>query len=103
MVKKLASQQGITIEEVLNKSLGPNSVDTYYGWKRRGSFPRIDAAYSIAKVLGVSVDYLISGENNDIMPERYKKIISMLDNFNDTEIKQLEIMLDTMLMQKKMN
>lgn len=95
-VKRLCKQQNLTVEYVVTKALGAGAIDMYYGWKRRNSLPRIDDAYSIAKVLGVSVDYFMSDDKADLIPGRYKEICEILENFSDKEIEQIKIMLKTM-------
>lgn len=95
-VKRLCKQQNMTVESVITKALGDGAIDMYYGWKRRNTLPRIDDAYSIAKVLGVSVDYFMSDEKSDLIPERYKNICEILENFSDVELEQIKIMLKTM-------
>ena len=37
---------------------------TISDWKKNGSYPTADVALKIAKLLGVTVEYLISGEEN---------------------------------------
>ena len=55
LVKELAARSGIK----------KKTLDSYLG--NRGYTPSVEAAVSIAKALGVSVEYLVTGEevNND--------------------------------------
>ena len=46
-------------------SLGMN-YDTYYTRKSRGALPRADEALAIAKALGTTVEYLITGERPNV-------------------------------------
>lgn len=40
----------------------------------RGSIPAADVAYRIAKVLNVSIEYLLTGENNSLQTQIYQLI-----------------------------
>lgn len=95
-VKKLCKQQNTTVEAVLTEALGPGAVDMYYGRKRRHTLPRLEDVYKIAKVLGVSIDYLMDGDNSEHIPKRYKDICAQLNDFSDLELEQIKIMLKTM-------
>jgi transcriptional regulator with XRE-family HTH domain len=53
LVKELAARSGIK----------KKTIDSYLG--TRGYTPSVEAAASIAKALGVSVDYLISGRDGE--------------------------------------
>lgn len=44
-----------------------------------GSFPAADTAVRIAKVLGVTVEYLVTGENNSSEKEAEKRIQADID------------------------
>jgi transcriptional regulator with XRE-family HTH domain len=52
LVKELAAQSGVK----------KKTIDSYLG--NHGYTPSVDAAVSIAKVLGVSVEYLVTGADN---------------------------------------
>jgi len=52
LVKELAALSGIK----------KKTIDSYLG--TRGYTPSVDAAVSIAKVLGVTVEYLVTGKDN---------------------------------------
>lgn len=43
------------------ESLGMN-YETYYSGRRKGNLPRADDAVKIASALGVSVEWLVTGE-----------------------------------------
>ena len=61
-VKELAKNKGTTIECVLN-SAGGIPLNTYNGWRKRKILPRGDECLAIAHELGVSVEYLLTGED----------------------------------------
>ena len=41
------------------------NLDTYYSSKRAGNLPRADEALKVAKALGTTVEYLITGEGHN--------------------------------------
>ena len=63
--------------------------DTYYAQKRAGNLPRADEALKIAKALGVSVEYLVTGEESysdksSIKPE-IRELLSDLKQLNKND------------------
>lgn len=59
----LAKEKKLSIDNLMKEALGENSNrDFYNGLKRRDICPRADDAVKIAKVLGVTVEYLVTGE-----------------------------------------
>jgi transcriptional regulator with XRE-family HTH domain len=79
LVKELAAKSGV------NKY----SIDNYLN--ARGQIPSIEAGYKIARALGVSVEYLITGEEDDGGKEAVKsntdirviaRLVEQLDNEN---------------------
>lgn len=58
---------------------------TISDWKKNGSYPTADVAVKIAKLLGVSTEYLITGqddnpyiEENRLLKEKIQKVIDIL-------------------------
>ena len=82
-IKELAKAQGTTIEQVMKKALGTsNSRDTYNGWRRRKLIPRGNVCLQLAQALGVSVDYLLTGNDANIDftgLEKYLKHSELVD------------------------
>lgn len=59
IVKNLAKEQGKTIEGVVSS---PDfSIGSYYSCRKCGYLPRADIAVGIAKTLGTTVEYLVTG------------------------------------------
>jgi len=55
--------QGLTVKELaLKSSVAKGALDTYLG--KQASMPPADVAVRIASALGVTVEYLISGDEN---------------------------------------
>lgn len=60
ITKQMAKQRGLSLKALNDKAgLGANAI---YSWKT--SKPGMDALNSVAKVLGVSVDYLLGNTDN---------------------------------------
>jgi len=85
LVKELASLSGVK----------KKTIDSYLG--NRGYRPSIDTAVSIAKALGVSVDYLITGREGmnerliSSFPRDIQEMILAVENLN---IKDRQIVLN---------
>jgi transcriptional regulator with XRE-family HTH domain len=63
-VKRLARERkGQTVQEFII-SLGI-SLDSYYTMKKSGNLPRADDAVTIGRALGVSVEYLVTGNRRE--------------------------------------
>jgi len=75
------------------------SYQTFRGWVARKTFPSADEACRIAKVLGVSVEYLVTGEDPsrpDILGA-IKKIESGLDHLRQVEdLRKAEILVEAL-------
>ena len=55
--------QGLTVKELAAKSaVAKGALDTYLG--KQSSMPPVDAAVRIAAALGVSVEYLVNGQES---------------------------------------
>jgi len=56
--------QGLTVKELSAKSEVPKgAIDSYLG--KQASMPPADTAARIANALGVTVEYLLNGQDND--------------------------------------
>ncbi|MDR0494203.1 MAG: helix-turn-helix transcriptional regulator [Treponema sp.] len=56
--------QGLTVKELAAKSaIAKGALDSYLG--KQASIPPADTAVRIANTLGVTVEYLINGQNNE--------------------------------------
>ena len=78
-VKTLAKQNKTTIESVVNSA--GLTINSYKSYKRHGNLPRLDEGVKIARALGVSVEYLVTGEDSNPYKskiEELKKIIMEL-------------------------
>jgi len=76
-VKDLAKKNTTLTLRAFIESLGLN-YETYYSGRRRETLPRADEALAIARALGTSVEYLVSGRE----PENSKKeVLDDLQSF----------------------
>ncbi|MGP1490864.1 MAG: helix-turn-helix domain-containing protein [Treponema sp.] len=87
-VKELAKKKNMTIEMMIQsiEGLSFNSLNTYNSMRKARNLPRADDVLRIAKFFGVSVEYLVIGEEPD-NSEKIKqakellyKTIETLDN-----------------------
>lgn len=79
LLKELAAKCGVSKNTLGNYLTGHNSL------------PTADTAVKIARALGVSVEYLVTGENPKenyaaVLPAKYKKILSALSYFDETDL-----------------
>lgn len=67
---KERNEQLITFLERIGINYG-----SYKSCRNYGNLPRADEAYKIASALGVSVDYLVSGKDNDAYKIKYEEVM----------------------------
>ncbi|MDR0876502.1 MAG: helix-turn-helix domain-containing protein [Treponema sp.] len=78
-VKRLIKQNNMT-QEKLAKACNIN-VGTFRGWIAKGIYPTVIDAYYLAKALGISLDYLVTGKNKAEKnnEKRIENVNSLLD------------------------
>ena len=85
LYKEVAAEAGIT----------KSTMDSYVG--SQGSIPSADIAVRIAKVLGVSVEYLVTGKGaENIISKKDYHIITCLKKLPDYERIALEQYIETL-------
>ena len=78
---------GILVKELAAKSgVNKYSIDNYLN--KRGQTPSVEAAVKIARVLGVSVEYLVTGkeknrQDNNLLSTEAKIVARHADQLND--------------------
>jgi transcriptional regulator with XRE-family HTH domain len=80
-VKSLVKQRNQTLRSFI-ESLGIN-YDSYNTCKKCSNLPRADEAVKIAKSLGVSVEYLVTGEESNqykVQLDQLKETLRQLAN-----------------------
>lgn len=96
----IKSNSNLTIREYL-ASIGLNP-ETYYSLRTLKNFPRCDDAQKIADGLGVSLDYLVTGETKDSGISPYEdNVTDFLNGLMDLEEDQREMLLATFSAQVK--
>lgn len=75
-VKNLTKKHGLQLIPLL-ESLGIN-YSTYKGYKQLGNLPRADEAVKIAKALNTSVEFLVTGEENNSAKQELKELKAKL-------------------------
>lgn len=96
---------GLSQEELttrLNIQYGINTCrTTLTKWETGAQIPRAYPLKCLAEILGVSIDWLISGEDNkkELSPIK-REFIEKVQHMNDEEIEKLNSLLDLFLAQK---
>lgn len=62
-------------------AVGISSVQVFTNWKLRDSIPSADVAVKIARLLGVSVEYLVTGEENDSAKSELEELKRTIKDF----------------------
>lgn len=71
-VKELLKKQGITQKELSKRlNLNDRAVEC---WVQKGNIPGVFDCYKISQILGVSIDYLLTGEEDN----RYKDLVAKI-------------------------
>lgn len=81
--------QGLTVKELSQKTgIAKKTLDCYLG--ARASMPPADIAVKIANALGVTVEYLINGQENKkqdkLLDQNIRSIIQTLPELSEKDI-----------------
>lgn len=83
----------IRIKELLTPKELENlgfSISTVSSWKQHNTIPKTESLYKIAKYLGVSMEYLLTGEKDaNSFPDDVQKISTQLNTFSPEQRKLL--------------
>ena len=79
-INKRIKELNIT-QESLCSDLGIN-LGTFKQQITHARFPSVDSAFKIARALGVSVEYLVTGEDTDEKSKILKEMQSVIDRFS---------------------
>lgn len=55
----------------------------FYDWKKKGTIPNALTAYKVAQYLGTTVEYLLTGKNDNPLQETVNKLQERLKQIND--------------------
>jgi transcriptional regulator with XRE-family HTH domain len=86
LVKELASAAGIH----------KRALDTYL-LSENASIPPADAAVRIAQALGVSVEYLVTGEETGIIPKNARPVIRRFLQLDEKDRQIVSVLIDALL------
>ena len=82
-VKKTAKASSLKLGDIFLKTgINKSSYDSY---RRCGNFPRADEAYRIAKELGVTVEFLLTGKEPPKAPACSNKTLVVSSNLQDQQ------------------
>jgi transcriptional regulator with XRE-family HTH domain len=94
---------GLTVKELSAKTgIAKGTLDCYLG--ARASMPPADVAVKIANVLGVSVEYLVTGKeipNKDAFPLTRHNVRSLIQIILESSEKEVEILTEIAKVLKK--
>ena len=99
------SYQGLLLKELASKAdVSKRTLETYVD--ARGRMPAADVAVRIAAALGVSVEYLVTGQDSRFPSEckkflRFKNFVSELDSLSDESWDKLQPLFLAMMCQEK--
>lgn len=104
-IGSLCKLNGTSINAMMN-SIAPEDAksprDMYNGWRRRSTYPRADEAVKIANYLGVTVEYLVTGNDPEIGNDfyckykNYENLIQYFPKLNNSDLKVIENALKSM-------
>ena len=72
-------------------NINPQNISA---WSIRGTIPAADIAIKIADYLGVSVRWLITGEEDKELSEEDRKILSLWHELSEEDRKAIECMIE---------
>ena len=82
--------KGLQIKEVA--ALAGVNNNTFLSYvDARGSLPNVEIGVKIAKALGVSVEYLVTGKDSNTLktftlPPKQRKVLDAISSFDDTDL-----------------
>jgi transcriptional regulator with XRE-family HTH domain len=79
----LLAKKGLTRNDLCKALvLGSGLVSN---WKTRGTIPAADIAIKIADFLGVSVRFLVTGENDSLLTNSQKELLELWDSLTENQ------------------
>lgn len=84
-VERLLKEQNLTSNELCD-SVGILR-QLYYDWRRKGTIPNCYTAYKVAKFLGVSVEYLLTGDTTIASDRKVIELQKQLNEIRDCVLK----------------
>jgi transcriptional regulator with XRE-family HTH domain len=94
-VDEIAQKKGISRKHVLiDLGLNPSS---FTDWSKRGTIPSADKALKVADYLGVSIRWLLTGEDEHGLSRDERNLLSFWDRLTEDNQRMLLAWLDTTL------
>lgn len=91
---------GLLDKEVAKKAgITKHAMDTYVG--SRGCMPSADIAVRLAKVLGVTVEWLITGENTAMPQSDIQTLIHYFSHLDEHDKKMILLLAENMYKDKE--
>jgi len=98
-LKQELSYNGMLVKKLSDASgVHKRAIDTYLC--ANASMPPADAAVKIARALGVTVEYLVTGEEQ-LTPQRIREITRKLYKISQRDCKLIADLIDSMIEQKE--
>ena len=99
-LKEELEYKGMPVKELAYKSgISKKTIDKYM--LSNGIMPSADKAVNIARVLGVTVEYLVTGKKNTVkkMPERFlsPELLSIINHVEPLSREKRKIVEDTVI------
>jgi len=66
-------------------------------WKKKGTYPYADVAIEIAGILGVSVEYLLTGKNADGFSQNERDLVLDYRSLSGDNKRNVRALIDSML------
>jgi transcriptional regulator with XRE-family HTH domain len=94
-VDEIAQKKGISRKHVLiDLGMNPSS---FTDWSKRGTIPSADKALKVADYLGVSIRWLLTGEDEYGLSRDERNLLSFWDRLTEDNQRMLLAWLDTTL------
>ena len=79
-IDKLLKEKNLSQKE-LSAFIGLKSSQIFSNWKQRSTIPAANIAVKIAQYLNTSVEYLVTGKDDNIYKQKYENIKSDINAF----------------------
>jgi len=97
-VKNHVKMSNTTIEDFISDVFkGNKDRDSFNGWKRRNVLPRADEALKIAKTMGTTVEYLITGKDVGGYSSEERELVVKYRNLSSENRRNVRVLIDSML------
>ena len=96
-LKQELSFSGMLVKELaMAASVHKRALDSYL-LAKNASIPPADAAVRIARALGVSVEYLVTGEENALLPNDVRPVIQRLLQLSENDRRVVSALINALL------